>query len=401
MKCLEGIRVIELSTFVAAAAAGRLFAEQGADVIKVERLKGDDWRVYFATSVTQWDIDENPIWEMFNTNKRTVALNLKDPAGKEAFYALLRTADVMLTNYRPNALKGLGFDYDSVKEVNPRLVYGMLTSYGQEGPDCDDPGYDAVAFWARSGFMQDLVPPGDYPITTPGAVGDTVAGSTLFGGVCSALLAREKTGRGDLVEVSLYGSAIWILATMATVTQDIYGTPYPRPRNAGNPFVSCFLSRDGQWFNVTVATNFAETMQKFFTAMDAPEYIGSSLFSSMPEANRHKPEVYDILDRIYARFDFAEIERRLTELGIPCTRLRHFKEMHTDPQALANGYFVPFTYESGRSFQMPCPPIRYRNAELAPVERGGHVGEHTEEVLREIGYSEEKLEQLRWEKVIK
>ena len=401
MKCLEGIRVIELSTFVAASATGRLFAEQGADVIKVESLSGDGWRVYFPASVTPWDIDENPLWEMFNTNKRTVALNLKDPAGKEAFYNLLKTADVMLTNYRPNALKGLGFDYDTVKSVNPRLVYGMLTSYGQEGPDCNDPGYDAVAFWARSGFMQDLVQPGDYPITTPGGVGDSIAGSTLFGGVCSALLAREKTGCGDLVEVSLYGTAIWTLATMSAVTQDVFGSVYPRPRDAGNPFIACFRSGDGQWFTATVATNFEETMKRFFTAMDEPDYIGSSLFTSMTEANRHKPEVYAILDKIYAKFDYAEIERRLAAIGIPCMRLRHFKEMHTDPQALANGYFEPFTFESGKSFDIPCPPIRYRNAERAPVERGGHVGEHTLEVLREIGYPEEKLDQLREDKVIK
>ena len=139
MKCLEGIKVIELSTFVAASATGRLLAEQGADVIKVESFKGDDWRVYFSPSIVPWDKDENPLWEIFNTNKRTAALNLKTAEGKAAFTAMLKSADVMLTNYRPAALKGMGFDYDSVKEINPKLVYAMLTSYGQEGPDKDDP----------------------------------------------------------------------------------------------------------------------------------------------------------------------------------------------------------------------------------------------------------------------
>ncbi len=400
MKCLEGYRVIELSTFVAAAATGRLLAEQGADVIKVESLKGDEWRVYFPTSITQWDKTENPIWEMFNTNKRAVSLNLKEPAGREAFYDLLRTADVMLTNYRPKALKGLGFDYDTVKDINPRLVYAAMTSYGQVGPDRDDPGFDTVAFWARSGFMVDLVPPGNYPIATPGGVGDSIAGSTLFGGICSALLAREKTGLGDFVEVSLYGTAIWTLAVMSTVVQDVYGGVYPRPRNEGNPFVSCFMSKDGEWFNATVAFNFEETMNKLFSVLDEPQYIGLPIFTSMTVANNHKPEVYEILDKTYAKFDFKEIEQRLASINIPCQRLRHFRELYTDPQALINGYFKPFTYESGKSFHMPCPPIRFRNAEQAPVERGGHLGEHTVEVLSEIGYPAEKVEELKEANII-
>ncbi len=400
MKCLEGIKVVELSTFVAAASAGRVLADQGADVIKVESLKGDDWRFYFPASATEWTVDENPVWEIFNINKRSLSLDLKSDDGKAVLHELLRSADVLITNYRTKALRKLGIDYDSIKEEFPRLVYAQVTSYGQKGQYCDDPGFDSVAFWARSGFMLDLVAKGGYPLHTPGGVGDSICGTSLYGGICSALYARERTGMGDHVEVSLYGTAIWTLAMMGTVSQDVYGNEYPKSRVEYNPYVSCYKTKDDQWCNITIATNFKETIDKIFTVLDAPEFVDLPMFSSMTESFQYKPQVYAIFEELYGRYEYEELYKRLSSINVPCQRLRHFKEMSTDSQALDNGYFSPFTFDSGKTFELPNPPIRFRNAQLQEARRAGRVGENSEEVLMELGYSKAQISELKEKKTI-
>jgi len=208
---LEGIKVVELSTYAAAPAAGRFLADMGADVIKIEGLSGEPFRTSFGLSVnTPVDEDENPCFQLENANKRSITINLKDPDGKQMLFDLLKDADIFFTNTRINSLKKLGIDYDSIKEQFPSLVYGHVSGYGFKGPDAALPGFDITAFWARGGGIADLAFKGHGPLSTPAAVGDHASTLALVSGLLAGLYRAKTTGEGDYVLVSLFGVSVFI-----------------------------------------------------------------------------------------------------------------------------------------------------------------------------------------------
>lgn len=398
-KILEGLKVVELANYVAAPTAGRILADWGAEVVKIENLEGDTWRHYFATSVTPWDVNENPVWEIYNINKKCISLNLREAEGKEVLMKLLEDADVFITSNRPKALCAAGLDYDSIKERFPKLIYAMITGYGQKGPDCDAPGFDTVAFWARSGLMGDAVPKGGYPLNPPGATGDAMTGVALFGGICGALVERNKTGKGDLVETSLYGTAVWALAMMGTVTQECYGNMYPKTRDTGSPLITSYMSRDGEWFTLTIV-DYDRYFRAVCAAMDAEEIADDPRFDCYKNVMANREQTFKVLEDLFKTFDYSEIEKRLQKVGVTFQRLHHYSEMHKDPQALANDFMRVHTFDSGRSFMTAMPPIRLQNMGQTETKRAGRLGENTFEVLKTLGYSDQKLEELRNRKVI-
>ena len=181
-KILEGIKVVELANYVAAPIIGRICADMGAEVIKIEGRGGDAWR---ATSAghTQTGFDENPLFDLFNVGKKSLSLNMKNEKGKEIFFQLLKGADILVTNTRNQSLVKLGIDYDSIKNRFPRLIFVTLTGYGYEGPDCNAPGFDNIAFWSRPGFSADMAidSAGSYPVNSRYAMGDTIAERLCLG----------------------------------------------------------------------------------------------------------------------------------------------------------------------------------------------------------------------------
>ena len=377
-----------------------MLADLGADVIKIENLTGDTWRNYLATSKTEWTPAENPLWEMYNMNKRTVSLNLREAEGKEVLLKLLAEADVFITNNHPRALKAMGIDYDSIKEKFPSLVYALVTAYGQEGPDRNDPGFDAVAFWGRTGMLIDLAEPNGNPVTTSSSIGDCITGMALFGGICSALYSRSRTEKGDFVEVSLYGTAIWSCATMMALTEDVYGNSYPKTRTDGCPYSSSYRSKDGVWFIITIL-DYNRFFKPLCEVMGAPELAQDPRYKDAAGAMAHRKELFAEFDRIFGSFDFAEVEKRLKSVDLVFNRMRHFSEMSKDPQAFANDFVREFSFDSGRSFVTALPPIHSRNSGASESKRAGHLGEHTATVLKELGYSDEKIEDMAKDRVIR
>ena len=179
---LSGIRVVEMSTFVAAPVTARLLSDLGADVVKIEAPIGDGWRNSGKTALnTRFNDDENPIFDIYNTGKKLISINLKTPKGKEVFFKLLETADVFVTNLRLSALKRLGISYEDIKERYPRLIYAVVLGYGEKGPDADKTAYDTTAFWSRSGFFRDMSVKKDTyePVGAPSSVGDTATAYLL------------------------------------------------------------------------------------------------------------------------------------------------------------------------------------------------------------------------------
>jgi len=397
---LEGITVIELATYVAAPATGRLLAEWGADVIRVEELSGDVWRFYGRNCKCVVKDDENPVFDLYNGNKRDIQLDIKSEEGRKILFELLDRADVFLTNNRLRSLNKLQLDYDSLKDRYPRLIYALITGYGLNGPDVDLPGFDGVAFFSRGGYLTGLAEPSGYPTLNAGAVGDTTAGTTLFGAICAALFARERTGKGDFVEVSLFGTSVWVGALLNTTSQDRYGNEYPKKRGTMAPLNTFYRSRSGEWLQLA-ELKIEEKLPIICEVLGIPEVAQDPRFSTAKEFNLHRPEITKLLEDAFANYDFDYISSEFTKRGIIFDRLRYFREIGNDPQAIANGYVREVTWGDGSKFNLAMPPIRSRNIGEMPYRRGPLMGEQTVDILKELGYSEDEILQLEEDHIVK
>ncbi len=397
-KPLEGIKVVELASFVAAPAAGRMLAEMGADVIRVESTAGDPWRFYGVNCGLPVADEENPLFDLYNLGKRDIQLDTKTPEGKEILLRLLGEADVFITNNRLKSLVRAGLDYDSLKDRFPKLIYGLVTGYGQTGPDVDAPGYDGVAFFSRSGMLADMAEPGGYPASAPGCVGDGATGAALFGGICAALLNREHTGMGDFVETSLFGNAVWLCGTMSAFEQ--YGYHYPKKRSEMGALYTFYKCKDGEWLHLAV-TQHDRYWKPLAEALNVPELAEDERFKNAALISRNRAQLIPLLEQAFSQFDYDEIAARLRERDIVFDRMRHYRELAADPQAVANGFVKEHIYENGHSFMMAMLPVHMRNMDETGTGRGPQMGEHTDEILKQYGYSEEAILRLKEAKAVK
>jgi len=244
---VEGIRVVELGVWVAGPAAAGILADWGADVIKIEPPAGDPGRLFGR--MLGCDLGVNPPFEMDNRSKRSIVLDLRTDADRDAAFELLSDADVFVTNVRPGALQRLGLDFESVSARNPRLVYGMITGYGQTGPDADRAAYDVAAFWSRAGVAHLLTRPGDTPPFQRGGMGDHSAGMTLVAAICAALVARQRTGTGQLVSTSLYRQGAYTVSFDLN-TYLMTGQPIAvgQRETMANPAMNNYATADGRRF---------------------------------------------------------------------------------------------------------------------------------------------------------
>jgi len=399
-KPLSGYRVVELSTFMAAPSCGRQLAEAGADVIKVEMTGGDPWR-YFGKSmgfpVTE---DEATPWDLYNSGKRRLAIDINSADSRKVLQQLLETADIFLTNQRPASLKKIKLDYDSLKERYPKLIYALVTGFGEKGPDADLPGFDVSAFWARSGFLVDLVKPDEYPIYAPSGLGDLIVGNTLYGGICTALLHRAKTGQGDKISVSLYGAAVWYLGLIITAVQDRYGSKYPKTRFEGYPTAIPYRSQDGGWIMLSLVDH-----DRYWTqlcrALAREDLIEDQRFSKLEYMTRNRAELVQILEAVFATRPLAEWTERLKKADVPHDRLCHFADVLQDRQAWANDFLYEWTFQSGKSAVLPRTPVLSELRGPAAFARGPLLGEHTHAVLQELGYAEEQIRRMQDTEIIK
>lgn len=395
-KPLEGIRVLELTTFVAAPCCGRLLADLGADVIKIERPDGDAWRETGKNYNSRFNDDANPVFDIYNSGKRFVSLNLKTEAGMEVFRSLLAEADIFITNTRPQALKRLGIAYEDLKETYPQLIYAIVLGYGEEGPDAHKPAFDTTAFWARSGFLRDQsLVTGEYvPVTPPFSAGDTVTGILLMGEICAALVNRFRTGKGDYVRSGLYHNSIFTLGTMEIIAQKPWGRQFPTDRlNASVPG-GLYECRDGEW--IFIAVGYAPSyLPSLFTMIGKPELRDDPRFLSQAARVENKQALYEIFRDGFLTQDSAYWVTRSDELDLPLVRLNHYSDVTIDEQAWANGYLEHVHFRSGMEAVMPSSPISMDSVGQLETRCAPVIGADTEEVLREAGYSAEEISRMK------
>lgn len=392
---LNGIKVIELSTFIAVPACARFFADNGADVIKVEAKGGDAVRWNGVSEGRVGSPYENTTFDLENANKRGIVLNLKSPEGKEILFKLLADADIFLTNWRPQALAKAGLTYEELHEKFPGMVYGTLTGYGDKGPDKDLPGYDFTAFWARGGIMDSLRQKDEWPINLIPGMGDHIAGLLLASGVMAALYNAQRTGVGERVCINLLHTAIWDQAIMLQAAQytDL-GQKYPiSRRTADNPFNCAYRTKDGRFMQISMPP-FDVFYPKFMPLIGRADLVGNPRYT-MDNITKNKlhAEFIDILTEAFEQKTVAEWDAILTENDIPHSVLKSWEEALADEQAWANDVYYEMDYPTGNRRTLVRQPI-FIGSELPEYKMAPLLGEHSEEVLRELGYSDADLERL-------
>ncbi len=394
-KPLEGIKVVDLTTFVAAPVCARLLSDLGASVVKIEHPRGDGWREFGINFNPRFCNEENPVFDIYNSGKEFISVNLKTANGKEVFWKLLEEADVFVTNTRPDALQRLGFSYEDVKERCPRLIYAIVLGYGEKGPEAALPAFDTTAFWTRSGFLRDMSPlTADYqPISPPSGVGDTVTGYNLLAQICAALIGREKTGKGDYVSAGLYHTGIFTNGTMEIITQKPWGRTYPKTRLEVGPPGGCYRCSDGEWLFIANG-QLSVALPKMFRMIGREDLVGDERFMDRDTRAANSDELYQIFHDAYASKTIDEWLQLAKEFDLPLVRMNHFSDVTSDPQAWENGYLEYMQCPNGETVIMPSSPISIASMDPVVTKPAAQVGEHTAQVLRRMGYSEEKIAEM-------
>ena len=391
---LNGIRLIELSTYVAGPSAAEIFADLGAEVIKVESFGGDQWRTTARNMSGRGD-DETPVFDIYNKGKKSIAINLKNPEGKAAMLKLLSDADVFLTNVREGSLKKLGLDYDSLREIYPELIYASVDGFGRKGPDAASPGFDNLSFWARSGFAADMPykTKDHYPLPVLSGIGDVLTGGFLAAGISAALYNRECTGKGDLVTVSLYGTAVWAMSTMLLRGLPEYGGHYPVTPLEADPLTNSYRCSDGEWVNIALR-NFDRETPLMFELLGITEEVEQAGGVRADNYFKKCEIIVPLMTKGFLTHDSAYWIKTFTENDIVIGKLMHMTEVVEDPQALANGYITAHTNINGTHCPIANQPIRFGSYTQPEDCCAPKIGENTAEILRGYGYSDPQIAEL-------
>ena len=385
---LSGYKIIEFATYVAAPSGVRILADWGAEVIKIEGPSGDDYRTNWNVYCMPGESDlYNPCFDLVGVNKRFMVVDLRTDEGREILYKLLEDAQAFVTSARDKALKKLGCDWETLHAKFPRLVYGHVRGYGENGALRDMPGYDYTAYHARSGVGGSLYEKGGSPMIGGPGFGDLQTGLALAGGIAAALVGAERTGVGDRVVVSLNAVGVYV---MSLAQYGGYILPTSR-RCTSNPFNSTYKTKDNKWIQFCVAApelgynHFMETIGRG-DLKDDPRYCKMAYMRE-----HHHEEFIDIIEEALAQKTMAEWEKILTEADIAFGPLYESADVLKDSEIWDNEYAQRVTYPTGDEAILIHPPARLDSIGTAPLVTSRGIGADTEAILREHGYAEDQI----------
>lgn len=397
---LENITVLELGTHMAIPLAARMLSDWGASVIKVEPPHGEAWRTIGRSYGVPFEPDNTPVFQTPNANKKSIAMNLKTPEGREIMLRLLKKTDIFLTNTRLRSLKKLGLDYDTLKEACPNLIYAHFSAYGNDGPDKDRPGFDLAAFWARGGMPVEWTQAGHPPFRPMPGFGDSTVSPSIVSAVLAALYHRRETGIGEYIETSLYACALWYNNLGVVVSQPKYGNIYPRSKyDQTAPYNTVFKSQDGMSFIFSIP-NWNQVSERFLHAIHLDEYLNDPRFITLEGAKEDMQTVMDALDSAFRSMTSDEIRAMFQEQDFVFEEFSNPSNITTDQQAWENGYLESVELECGEDVVLANNPLRMQNVDTTPFGLAPQLGRDSQAILADLGYDRQIIDSYLENKII-
>lgn len=393
---LEGVRVVEVAAWTFVPAAGAVLADWGADVIKVEHPEtGDPQRGLVSSGIVSGAGGVNHFIEQPNRGKRSIGLDTSKPEGLEVLMKLVETADVFLTNLLPDSRQRMGIEVEQIRARNPKIIYARGHGYGTKGDLATQGGFDLAAYWSRGGIGEAYAAgDGSYPPIQRPAFGDVYGGLTIASGIAGALFKRERTGKPSVVDVSLLGAAIWQLGP-DVVGAGVTGADIPKFNlsEMPNPVASMYQTRDGRHiaFVLLQADRF---WTDFCTRIGRTDLIDDERFANAMVRFENRAECIVELRKTIGSQDLSHWEKAFEGFDGVWDVMRTAREIHDDPQVIANGYLPRTTDANGNEFALAASPVQFDETPLS-LRCAPRHGEHTDELLAELGYDEEGIIDLK------
>lgn len=387
----SGLKVVDLSSFVAGPGAAVILSDFGADVLKVEPPHGDPWRRGHKVPI-QPQAEDAYQWHLANRNKRSLALDLKSPYAGQVLRELAVWADVFIVNTPHQARKRLGLEYDDVARWNGRLIYADLTGFGENGPDAGLPGFDITAYWARSGLLsltRDAGAPPTWPVS---GSGDNATAVGLYAAIVTALYRRERTGKGSYVTTSLLAEGVW--SASVSIQAALAGARFPPLHDRAHPAsaaMNVYRAADGTWFVLIVTP---DKLAEVANAIGRPDLLTDPRFADPRQLVANMPQLTAIFDAVFGARPMAHWHAVFTDVDVTFGEVRAPQEVIADPQLAANGIVVPLEGAGGRMASTVSSPIAVHGVTKVPARRAPDLGEHSEEILRELGFERRAIEKL-------
>ena len=394
MYTLEGIRVIDASTWAFVPSAACIMASWGADVVKVENPRACDPMRLFAGSLEPGDA--SMLFKHYNRGKRAMSVDIGAEQGREVLYQLVAEADVFMTNYLAPVRKKLKIDVDDLKAINPKLIYVRGSGQGPKGPDADRGGFDMATWWCRGSLAASLMQVAEVPEPT-GMVGhgDGMAGMTLAGGICAALFKRERSGEALVVDASLLATAIWFNG-LQVIGSKMKKCPIPTnkvPRTVQPAGTLAYRTRDDRFIQLLFLGDPDALWQDLWSHTDQSQLANDVRYASTTVRQHNNSALITELEALFAQYDLSDWQEKLASLKGVWAPVQTARELHDDPQTLANQFIQDVDYPN-EPLSLPSVPIMF-NEDSGQVATAPDFCQHTDEVLTEFGYTEEAIERLK------
>ena len=388
----SGLKVVDLSSFIAGPSAAVILSDYGADVIKVEPPNGDTWRIGYKLPPQPRSRDNYP-WHLNNRNKRGLSLDLKSPKSTEILERLVKWADVLIVNTPHPARKKLKLEYEDVAQWNPRLVYADLTGYGEKGPDAGLPGFDITAYWARSGLLALTRDAGAPPTLPPSGSGDHATAVTLFSAIVTALYRRERTGKGSYVTTSLLAAGVWSCGVFVQAALcDAAFFPLHDRLKPPNALINIYRASDDNWFVLVLTPDHWQALAK---GIGRPDLLADARFTDPAKQMANSADLTAILDGVFALQPMSHWVEIFEQGHITFGVVRAPSEVVKDPQLRENDIVVPIEGAGGNLKFTISSPIQVHDVAKVPARRAPKIGEHNDVILKELGFGSDEIEGLR------
>ncbi len=388
---LSGIRVIDCATYVAGPAAATIMSDFGAEVIKIERPEGDQWRNFSrlpgtAKSELDW------CWVLTSRNKKSVSLDLERPAGRDVLSKLVKSADVFVTNYQSSILSKFKLTWDDLQPLNDRLIYAHITGYGERGDDAEMPAFDAFAYWARSGLMSSVVGRDGTPGQVRPAMGDHPTASSLFGAIMLGLYKRDRTGRGSKVSTSLMASGAW--ANGCDLQAKFCNAEFPKSnpdvKHPPNPLAGGYYTSDRKVILLALLDPKYE-FPRLCAGLGMAELATDPMFADNAARTEHAAELYALLQSQFESRTLTELRKLFHEFDVKWSPIPQLDDVVADPQLRAAEAVIDFDLPTGKIETINSPIFIEGSPKRKPAP-APEVGANTREVLADLGYSEGAIE---------